>query len=504
MAQFVDDINRKLIPRWRSSELTIMLGEMAGPNGRPSAPGGIDDFDEKLRAWRANRKMSSAAELLAAGFVHSRLEESREGAEFILKSEDATDLLRDLARRAVDAFELGDPDDDESAGSQIRRQRNVLSLEPRNPFKWVDLARNHLLVGRPRKAKRAMDVALQLAPDDRFVVRSAIRLYLHLRQPDRAHHILSSAASLLFDPALVSAEIAVSALMKNTSHLMRRGFQLLDSESYPEAQLGELSAVIATEELLHGSGRKVRKLFKRSLTRPNENTVAQVRWAASKTDGIPFDPKYLRVDRSFEARAWAQFFQGEWGQALVQSRAWLSDQGFSKRPAALGSYIAAVVMEDHLEAIGILRRGLTANPGDPLLLNNMAYSLACMGDITAAESALQKMNITEDISPEESLFITKLATSGLIEYRKGNAEAGRSLYRRAVELSRSAGLDTVRARVIMFFALEEARSGTALESPGLQMAIQAGTSSTDRVLPVLANRLIELGRSRKAVDNPTK
>lgn len=38
-------------------------------------------------------------------------------------------------------------------------------------------------------------------------------------------------------------------------------------------------------------------------------------------------------------------------------------------------------MDDHVEAIAILRRGLISNPGDPLLLNNLAYSSACTREL---------------------------------------------------------------------------------------------------------------------------
>lgn len=497
MSEFVGDVNRKLVPRWRSSELTLTLGEMRSAKTAPGASLGVGDFDEKLSNWCSSPTLSSAAELLAAAFVHGRLDEAREASEYILRhGQHAPGLLRDLAVRATTPFEAHDPDEDQS-GAQIRAERAVLSMEPRNPFKWVDLARNYLLVGRVRKAMRSMEVALQLAPNDRFVLRSATRLFLHLRQPDRAHRALAKSEALPYDPGLIGPEIAVSALMKKTSQLMRRGMRLLDSGDYSESQLSELAAVIATEELEYGPARRARQLFRRSLISPNENTVAQVRWAASRTQGLQLDPLYLQVARSFEARAWNQFFDGHWGEALLQSKAWLSDQGFSRRPAGLGSFVAAVTMEDHLEAIAILRCGLVANQRDPLLLNNLAYSLACIGQIEEAELALQRMFIPSDDPSSSSLSITKTATTGLVEYRKGNSAIGRSLYLKAVESARHAGLDRLRARVLMFFALEEVRAGFGLTNEVAQGAIETGERTTDPVLRVLTDRLLNLRGTRQ-------
>jgi tetratricopeptide (TPR) repeat protein len=496
VAEFVGDVNRKLVPRWRSSELTLMLGEMRAKPGSPPPSFGADDFAEKLSNWSAAPTLSSAAELLSAGFVHCRLGEVQEAAEYILECGDTLPgLLRDLASRATNPFDATDPDESEESGTQIKSERRLLSVEPRNPLKWVDLARNYLLIGKPRKATRCMDTALQLAPNARFVLRSAVRLLVHLRNLDRAHEILNRSEVLAYDPTLIAAEIAVSALMKRTSPLFRRGLKLLDSGEYAESQLSELAAVIGTEELEHGPARRARQLFRRSLLKPNENTVAQARWAAARTQGIEFDPSYLQVARSFEARAWNQFSSGDWAQTLIQSKAWLSDQGFSRRPAGLGSFVAAVTMEDHIEAIAILRRGLLANPGDPLLLNNLAYSCACLGQINAAEQALQRIAPRSEDPASASISVMKTATAGLVEYRRGNPQLGRSLYLKAFELARNANLDPLRARLVMFFALEELRAGFDLTNPVTQAAIEIGERTSDPVLRLLLERIV---KSRKA------
>lgn len=498
MAEFIGDINRKLVPRWRSSEMTTSLGELTGPLRSPIESYGVDDFDEKVSNWRSSPTVSSAAELLAAGFVHSRLEETREAAEFIVRyAPPRFAFLRDMAFQVVNPFQALDPDDEQTQEKQIRSHREILTVEPRNPLKWVDLARNFLLIGRAKKASRAMQTALQLAPDDRFVLRSATRLYLHLREPEKAYYILSVSEAVQDDPALVGPEIAVSSLVNRTSRLMRRGIRLLESKDHSESQLSELAAVIATEELRHGAGRKVRQLFTKSLLKPNENIVAQVRWAASKTDSVLFDPRYLLVDRSFEARAWTNFFNGDWRDAFVQSKSWLKDQGFSRRPAALGSFIAAVTMEDHLEAIAILRRGLISNPNEPLLLNNLAYSLACLGKTQEAEQYLQRIAIRSDDPARESLSITKAATAGLVEYRKGNSDLGRALYRKAHESALASGQERLRGRVVMFFALEEVRAGMAVSDPGIQSALEAGEKASDPLLQLLAKRLRNCRRAGK-------
>jgi len=62
--------------------------------------------------------------------------------------------------------------------------------ELHNPFVWVDLARAYENLGVREKAERMMRVALTLAPEDRFVLRSAARLYFHHDEFEQAHRVI--------------------------------------------------------------------------------------------------------------------------------------------------------------------------------------------------------------------------------------------------------------------------------------------------------------------------
>jgi Flp pilus assembly protein TadD len=78
-----------------------------------------------------------------------------------------------------------------------------------------------------------------------------------------------------------------------------------------------------------------------------------------------------------------------WDQALVATRRWFEDEPFSARPAMLGSAIAASAMDDFFEAASIARRGLVSNPDDPGLINNLAFALACDGNLLEARKSFQ-------------------------------------------------------------------------------------------------------------------
>jgi Flp pilus assembly protein TadD len=482
LAQFLEDKDRKVVPRWRSSGTTIALGELnaAGPiRGRDL---GLD-FEEKMEEWNAARTPSSAAELVGAAFVHGRLDEVGEAADYLSRHPNSPGLLVEIPRRVLIPT-TSDANAELSLRKDIRFLRDLLQLNLNNPFKWVDLARAYTTSGQLRKADRALRVALQLAPDDRFVLRSAVRFYLHLKRPDRAHALLLSSAAASRDPWLIGPEIAVAAMEDRRPELLKEGLKVLSSQNFPQSHLTELAATIGTHELDHGTLKRARLLMKQALVQPTENTVAQVRWAAKKVGGIEFDPKYLSVKRSFEARAWDGFYKGDWDASLAQSREWLDDQPFSSRPAVLGSFIASVVIEDHPEAIRLLRLARKANPKDGLLLNNLAYSLANMGEMDEAAKAIA------DIKGDGGELVTlKLATSGLLEFRKGNAESGRALYRQAYDRAQSAKLKELGTRVALFWAMHEVRSGFPISSEIETVALQSAEQSSDQVLQVLFRRI---------------
>jgi hypothetical protein len=77
VAQFVENLNRSLIPRWRPFAVTATVGEL-GPTkgGSGSTSLTYSDFEEKVQDWRDNRSVSFACQLIDAAIVHRRFEEA--------------------------------------------------------------------------------------------------------------------------------------------------------------------------------------------------------------------------------------------------------------------------------------------------------------------------------------------------------------------------------------------------------------------------------------------
>ena len=68
-----------------------------------------------------------------------------------------------------------------------------------------------------------MDIAVALQPNNRFVLRSAVRLYTHYDLADKAIWFLKHSTATMYDPWLLSSELSVSMLMKRQSPLVKIG-----------------------------------------------------------------------------------------------------------------------------------------------------------------------------------------------------------------------------------------------------------------------------------------
>jgi tetratricopeptide (TPR) repeat protein len=167
----------------------------------------------------------------------------------------------------------------------------------------------------------------------------------------------------------------------------------------------------------------------------------------------------------------------------------LRDQPFSASPAVHSSYIASTALEDHEEAVRIIEFGLLANPYDPNLLNNKAYSLANLGRLDDAERALDAITKHSDRSKLGIMKPVLLATAGLLCYRRGAPERGRELYMTAIEAAEHAANKRPAAKAASFLALEEIRSGGAFW-PAVDHALKLSKEFVDKDFEEVRRRII--------------
>ena len=115
---------------------------------------------------------------------------------------------------------------------------------------WVDLARLYTILGQTPSADRTIRVALELAPEDRFVLRSAARYVVHFDDPQAAQRLLNGARATRVDPWLIAAEISVAQVAKRRSVTASIGQRGLDHSQWAPRSTSELAGALGTLLLL--------------------------------------------------------------------------------------------------------------------------------------------------------------------------------------------------------------------------------------------------------------
>ena len=159
----------------------------------------------------------------------------------------------------------------------------------------------------------------------------------------------------------------------------------------------------------------------------------------------------------------------------------------------LGSFVAATHLEDLTEAERLAAAGLLADPDDLLLRNNMAFILATADRVDEADRWYEGIAEADLNRPSR---ICWLATGGLIAFRRGNENAGRELYQKAMSLADRAGDTDRHALAAAYLAREEVRTSTPGSSDALQRAIGECEDNPAHNVKSLLAKLIRLRKVR--------
>lgn len=494
---FVDNKNRRMLPRWRDFLTTVSLGELSGqPKEAPLHGEWQRSLSEKQSDWAHNRTPWHAADFVGASFVLGESQLSTEAAKQLLQASDLPVPVMELARKIVQnrVDQPAIPEIDSLEGTALHREIHRLKLrtvqEPRNAIVWVDLARAYTLAGEVELARREMRVACAISPDNRFVLRSAARLLVHQGDVLEAHRLLVRSAATGRDPWLMAAEVGVASSAGIGPVFARPARNVIGSGNHPPLSLTELSSALASVELDSGKVNRAKKLFRESLECPTENSLAQAEWASEHIPGFQVNVDDFQVPRRFEAEAWQSLSGGDWQRALDSALCWLKDQPFSSRPALLASYLSSSLFQDYERSVRLLTTTLIKNPRHPGLTNNLAFALANQGKLEEAQKYLSSLGPP---SSGDSASITLLATQGLVMFRRGQASEGRLLYEEAIARARQQSLQKYVSLATIYLAREELLADSEEKIKALHRAVDESRKCGDKDLLMLLARLIRQG-----------
>lgn len=453
------DIERRMLPRWRSKRSAELVGELdpAG-NNKSTISVSVGDHRSKVDAWVLEPNLSHAIDVLASGLFSPECEVP-EGVILQLRDDQclnsATTQLLTAYTSDLPLTSIGQSSRVESTNdlrSDVRNCRAATRRFSRNAFLWVELARAHVSVGATQKADDEMKVALSLAPLDRFVARSAVRLYTHMQEPDRAHYLLRKHQLLRVDPWLIASELAVSELIGRSSKLIGLARKIAKKGDLSAFHLSEMEGALGSIELSSGAHKKSRKHFLNSLIQPTENSVAQAVWGRAKGHHFNFSDNMLDFPCAYEAKTLQYMEKARWDDAADQCDLWRKDEVFSSRPAEIGSYIAAVALGDPARGEDFCRSGLFANPASVTLKNNLTVCLCEQDKTNDANKVFESIRFSTLDEREKMSFV---ATLGLLKFRIGRYAEGRGLYEHAIGWLRGHGDSRGAALALVHLANEE-------------------------------------------------
>ena len=283
--------------------------------------------------------------------------------------------------------------------------------------------------------------------------------------------------------------VAVADLVGKTDRRIKISSKLLERIANP-AHVSELAAALGTLEMKSGNRKKAKRLLNLSARRPNDNAVAQIRWL-DKQLRFDFDEKLLRVEKSFEARTAHHFQNEQWREGIDDCARWLSDEPFSIRPASLGCYISAEVLQDFATSRAFALAGLQANNSDVGLFNNLAFSEAGLGNIPAALKALEAASIH---ATGEMKDIVLMATRGFINYRMGNAASGSRSYEQALNAAFEKNSRGLGQSCALHWIAEDLRIGmrpSPLQWEKLETAFSGTSSAATKMAKLLFANVLQ-------------
>jgi tetratricopeptide (TPR) repeat protein len=460
------------VPRWRSSWVTANTAEARSKRTAilsVEAQQKINqEVKDKTRELETSQSVPVAAELMFLASVAGNEAAAKQAAKVVLASRDQIGA-RQIVRSAQHVLDGSSADRIEAASKDfVKHARSLLSIDYRNPVLLMDTARELTAMQQDRAALRYVRTAVALAPKSRFVLRAAARYYLHIGDHEVAHDLLRRSPLIASDPWVQASEIAVATVRGQTSTLVKQTIRILSEASQVGADGSELASAVGTVELLAGSNKKAKLLFKHALCHPNDNSLAQAEWAATKLK-LVVDKQALQTPMSFEANSHNAYRHQQIDEAIEHAVLWARDEPFASRPMDAQCYLLSLEgrYAEALEAAKVAA-SLDGDELGPAL--NLIFAKTQAGDLDDAMENFLRLGRHRNLKQFATHY---LANGGALAYALGDIEGGRQLYQHAIRAARARGEAVSEGLARAFFARIATNAGDPQATAIVQEAAEA-------------------------------
>lgn len=521
MASFIDDLYRNMLPLWRSYDDTSLVRELEF-TGHRILPVRFDRYGDFKEAWDNKHTIISAADLVNAAVASGNTSgpETLSAAEFMLHhQQECSPLAIDVAKSIIEPREIqndietskkkptfeervsdlisGLTNQENETKARIGLLRKQIYNHCYNPIAYCELSRCYASLGYDKKAEQYMDYAVFLAPQSRYIVRSAVRFYIHIKEFGKAKKAIFHSGLINNDPWVMSAEIALESLMGKNSRYIIKGRQLVFSGDISPFSCSELCFSICNVDKAYGKRKDVRRMFYRGIEDPNDNSLAQATFFAKNDDDFIVDlAKFNSLKHKNEADMRKSFGMGDFEGAFVSSLLWMQDYRFEHRPIEYAFIISCDFLKKYEYAISIINKSLKTNPKDPVSVNNLAYALGLSDRTSEAEKALSAIDIKKLPKDNNPNYICLAATWGLVAYRKGETNAGREMYNLAIQAAKKLGDDNLMVKAKLNMIREEIRSSVEVDEKLLKEMESLRTEGNAETQQLKKDILVEVDKKK--------
>lgn len=441
-----------VVPKWFEYRKAIKKGELVVPREIPYEINRVtmESIQNDLEEFKADSTPEMACRLMGAGIVVGDEQLSRDMASFITKKGGVDPLSIKLADKVLNV----DSDIEHMSEKDVRisELRKWVSEYPNSAITWIELSREFIIKGQDKKAKRAAKIAVQLAPYDRYIVRCAVRLFLHTGDLDMAWHYIARASKHHFDPWIKATEVNVALISDHKTPDINKFIprNLSGDQLFHYSELLESAGYL---ELNSGNDRKAKKQLQLAWAKPSENVITHAEWLLRNKIPWMRGKAALEFDKSLEAKTWINYINFKLEEALGAAREWELEEPYSKFPFVVGASIACGAGQPEI-GVAIAKRGLFCNPHDRTIYNNLCYSLLRAGRVDEAGEYINKLAGTDS-----DLYCQ--ATIGLYEFKSNNINGGRQAYYNVIEEFKQKGQPELQAEALLNLALAEVEVFTA-------------------------------------------
>lgn len=480
-AGFSEKFQRNVVPRWHDSRSPCFTVESRSlktvtPVLRP-------DTSEMRAELLATQSVGVAVDALNAAIVAGDQDMARMAAEIVHKR--GAQLPLPIIETARTVLDLGQPELPliqpflNVHHQRIAELRGLLQIYPRSPLLHLDLARHQLTLGQTKKAKLSVAAALTLGRHHRATLRAAARFFVCINQSDRAYRLIRDAEETRHDPWLLAAEISIGQIAGKSPTHWRIAKDFLGRAAVAPLHLSELATAAATIEMLDGNMKDAKKLFRQGLLAPTENALAQACWADGRT-GTGLAAQFghpVEGNQAFEAEYFKAYFKGDMQSAMECGQQWFYFEPFATNAITAAAHVAGL-LDDYAAVEKFATMGLHGHHNSANLRNNLLYAKISGGalfegdDDDVIESRIRKVveELRSYIDTGGWNGVHAMANLGLLAFRIGQPNDGRTIYERTIEVAQRVGYPQQAATASIFFAREAILSGVPWANVALERA----------------------------------